>query len=261
MQYMPINRCMKIVIATGGFDPIHSGHIKYLQEAQSYGDKLIVGLNSDTWLERKKGRPFMPFEERKSVLEGLRCVDEVVAFDDSDGSAVKLLENLQRSYSYAEIIFVNGGDRTAANIPEMSVKDVLFKFGVGGGHKANSSSWILEEWRAPKTERVWGYYRVLYEVLGIKVKELTVNPGKSLSMQRHQHRAEYWIVSEGRANVNSMMASGYALPSRELACHEEFKVPVGEWHQLTNPYSEPLRIIEIQYGSTCVEEDIERKDT
>jgi mannose-6-phosphate isomerase-like protein (cupin superfamily) len=58
-----------------------------------------------------------------------------------------------------------------------------------------------------------------------------------------------------------MMASGYALPSSELARHEEFKVPVGEWHQLTNPHDEPVRIIEVQYGSSCVEEDIERKDT
>jgi cytidyltransferase-like protein len=246
---------MKIVIATGGFDPVHSGHIKYLEEARSYGDKLVVGLNSDAWLERKKGRPFMPFAERQAVLQALRCVDEVVAFDDSDGSAVKLLENMRQSYSYAEIIFVNGGDRTAANIPEMSVKNVLFKFGVGGDNKANSSSWILEEWKAPKTERVWGYYRVLHDVPGMKVKELTINPGKSLSMQRHHRRAEYWIVSEGRANVNSIDNSS------ELARHEEHKVPVGEWHQLTNPHCEPVRIIEIQYGSMCVEEDIERKSS
>jgi cytidyltransferase-like protein len=246
---------MKIVIATGGFDPVHSGHIKYLEEARSYGDKLVVGLNSDAWLERKKGQPFMPFAERQAVLQALRCVDEVVAFDDSDGSAVKLLENMRQSYSYAEIIFVNGGDRTAANIPEMSVKNVLFKFGVGGDNKANSSSWILEEWKAPKTERVWGYYRVLHDVPGMKVKELTINPGKSLSMQRHHQRAEYWIVSEGRANVNSIDNSS------ELARHEEHKVPVGEWHQLTNPHCEPVRIIEIQYGSMCVEEDIERKSS
>ena len=246
---------MKIVIATGGFDPVHSGHIKYLHEARSYGDKLVVGLNSDAWLERKKGRAFMPFAERQAVLEALRCVDEVVAFDDSDGSAVKLLESFQSSYSYAEIIFVNGGDRTAANIPEMSVKNVLFKFGVGGDNKANSSSWILQEWKAPKTERPWGYYRVLHEVPGMKVKELTIIPGKSLSMQRHQHRAEYWIVSEGLANVNTLTTSS------ELARHKEYHVPVSEWHQLTNPSTEPVRIIEIQYGSSCVEEDIERKDT
>jgi quercetin dioxygenase-like cupin family protein len=94
-------------------------------------------------------------------------------------------------------VFANGGDRTQANIPEMSVQDsqVSFAFGVGGEDKRNSSSWILQEWKAPRTERQWGYYRVLHEVPGMKVKELTVDPGQSLSMQRHQHRAEYWIVS------------------------------------------------------------------
>lgn len=246
---------MKIVIATGGFDPVHSGHIKYLQSAAEYGDKLVVGLNSDAWLERKKGRPFMPFEERKAVLEALHCVDEVVAFDDTDGSAVKLLESFQSSYSYAEIIFVNGGDRTAENIPEMAVKNVLFKFGVGGDNKANSSSWILEDWKAPKTQRPWGYYRVLHEVPGAKVKELTVMPGQSLSMQRHQYRSEHWTITEGQCVVNSQ------LPSVVLTVHDTYSVPVHEWHQLTNPFSVPCRVIEIQTGSSCVEEDIERKAT
>lgn len=246
---------MKIVIATGGFDPVHSGHIKYLQAAREHGDKLVVGLNSDAWLERKKGRPFMTFEERKSVLKGLRCVDEVVGFDDSDGSAVKLLETLQSSYSYAEIIFVNGGDRTAENIPEMSVKNILFKFGVGGDNKANSSSWILEEWKAPKTRRLWGYYRVLHEVPGTKVKELTVMPGQSLSMQRHENRSEYWHVSEGRCVIN------YKEAQLILEAHANIAIPAGSWHQLSNPFDQPCRLIEIQFGTSCEESDIERKSS
>jgi cytidyltransferase-like protein len=251
---------MKIVIATGGFDPIHSGHIRYLESAKELGDKLIVGLNSDSWLERKKGRPFMPFAERKAVLEGLQSVDEVIGFDDADGSAIKLLESIQRSYSYAEIVFANGGDRTADNIPEMSVKNVIFKFEVGGENKANSSSWILEEWKAPKTQRTWGYYRVLHDVPGTKVKELTVMPGQSLSMQRHSNRSEYWVVTSGRAVVSSMMPGGYLLPAKTLLLHEEYHIPTQEWHQLSNPFNEPVRIVEIQTGSVCSEEDIERKD-
>jgi mannose-6-phosphate isomerase-like protein (cupin superfamily) len=93
----------------------------------------------------------------------------------------------------------------------------------------------------------------------MKVKELTVNPGQSLSMQKHQHRAEYWIVSHGACVVNSMMAGGYHLPPTLLTEHLEYKVPVGEWHQLTNPYDVPCKIVEIQYGEKCIEEDIERK--
>lgn len=250
---------MKIVVVTGGFDPVHSGHIKYLEAARQLGDRLIVGLNSDAWLERKKGRAFMPWEERADVLKAMSFVGYVMPFDDSDGSACALLEELKRSYSYAEIIFANGGDRTAANIPEMRVKDVLFKFGVGGKDKANSSSWMLEEWKAPKTERPWGYYRVLHEVPGTKVKELTVMPGQSLSMQRHFARSEHWLVSNGKCVVNSMLPGGYTCPPRTLETHDQYTVDMQQWHQLTNPFDEPCRIVEIQFGSECVEDDIERK--
>jgi cytidyltransferase-like protein len=251
----------KIVLVTGGFDPLHSGHIEYFNSAKELGDKLVVGINSDQWLTRKKGRPFMPWQERFKIIKSLKMVDYVIEFEDSDGSAKNAIKLARQTFPNDHIIFANGGDRTHTNIPEMDIKDdnLEFAFGVGGSNKANSSSWILEEWKTPKTERPWGYYRVLHEVPGMKVKELTVEPGKSLSMQRHDHRSEYWIVSEGRANVNRMMPSGYALPSGELAKHEEYKIPVGEWHQLTNPYDEPVKIVEIQYGSKCIEEDIERK--
>ena len=138
---------MKIVICTGGFDPIHSGHVNYLKEARALGDRLVVGLNSDAWLVRKKGKSFMPFEHRAAVLEAIRYVDEVVAFNDDDGSACALLETMKKSYPYAEIIFANGGDRTATNIPEMSVDGIVFKFSIGGDNKAGSSSDFLQKWK------------------------------------------------------------------------------------------------------------------
>jgi cytidyltransferase-like protein len=250
-----------IVIATGGFDPIHSGHINYVKEAKKLGDVLIVGLNSDAWLRRKKGQEFMPYKERSSIVRNIVGVDFVIDFDDDDGSAKHAIQMVRSSYPQDRIIFANGGDRTSTNIPEMSVVDnnLEFMFGVGGEHKMNSSSWILQEWKAPKTERQWGYYRVLHEVPGMKVKELTVEPGKSLSMQRHNLRSEYWIVSEGEAMVNRQMESGYVLPPVHLQKHVEYKVPVKEWHQLTNPYDIPVKVVEIQYGESCIEEDIERK--
>jgi cytidyltransferase-like protein len=250
-----------IVIATGGFDPIHSGHINYIKEAKKLGDVLIVGANSDAWLRRKKGQEFMPWEERASILSAIKDVDRVINFDDTDGSAKDAIRKVRAIYPSDKIVFANGGDRTNENIPEMDLADnnIEFAFGVGGFNKANSSSWILQEWKAPKTERQWGYYRVLHEVDGMKVKELTVEPGKSLSMQRHQLRAEYWMVSEGQCVVNSMMPNGYRLLPAELIKHQEYKIPVAEWHQLTNPYDTPCKIVEIQYGQSCVEEDIERQ--
>lgn len=250
---------MKIVLVTGGFDPIHSGHIEYFSAAKQLGDKLIVGLNSDAWLERKKGRAFMPIHERVRIIESLKMVDGVILFNDDDGTAIEAINNVKQLYPNDNIIFANGGDRTASNIPEMLIPDVLFKFGVGGDNKVNSSSWILEEWKSPKTERPWGYYRVLHEVPGMKVKELTVNPGCSLSMQRHKYRSEHWIVSEGEAVVDRQMESGYTLPSLNLDKHVGHSTPKNEWHKLSNPYGKPLKMVEIQFGEVCDESDIERK--
>lgn len=250
-----------VVLITGGFDPLHSGHIAYIKAARELGDYLVVGVNSDDWLARKKGRAFMPWEERATLLGELRDVNRVINFDDSDGTAKDAVRKTRDIFPDSKIIFANGGDRTAANIPEMDVADdnTKFAFGVGGEDKRNSSSWILEEWKAPKTERPWGYYRVLHEVPGMKVKELTVNPGQSLSMQRHWLRHEYWIVQEGTAVVNSQTTNGYAMPPKTLYKYNEHHVPMLEWHQLTNPFPMPLRIVEIQYGEQCVEEDIERQ--
>jgi cytidyltransferase-like protein len=251
----------QIVLITGGFDPLHSGHIAYFKAAKTLGDMLIVGLNSDDWLVRKKGAAFMPWNERLCIINNLSMVDEVYTFDDNDGSAKHFIQQARAHYPDAELIFANGGDRTKDNIPEMDVVDsnLSFVFGVGGEDKKNSSSWILQEWKAPKTERQWGHYRVLHEVPGMKVKELTVNPGCSLSMQRHNLRAEYWIVSDGEAVVNRQMSSGYSLPSVTLRKHVEYQVSVREWHQLTNPFDTPVKVVEIQYGEQCIEEDIERK--
>lgn len=245
---------MKIVIATGGFDPVHSGHIAYLKAARELGDWLLVGLNSDEWLERKKGRAFMPFVERETILMNIKSVDAVYGIDDRDGSACQLLEWVKEQFPYAtEIVFANGGDRTKDNIPEMRVEGVRFVFGVGGEDKANSSSWILEEWKAPKTQRPWGYYRVLHEVAGTKVKELTVEPGQSLSMQRHADRAEYWLITEGECKVEKEHGAMF------VRRHETVHIPRGDWHQLSNPFTEPCKLVEIQYGARCVEEDIERR--
>jgi len=252
---------MKIVLITGGFDPLHSGHIAYFKAAKALGDILVVGVNSDAWLTRKKGSPFMPYKERAAIVRNIVGVDFVIDFNDADGSAKHALWMVRQSYPQDRIVFANGGDRTQTNIPEMDsgIDNVEFAFGVGGEDKKNSSSWILQEWKAPKTERQWGYYRVLHEVPGMKVKELTVNPGKSLSMQRHNLRAEYWIVSEGQAVVNRATPLDFELIPAILAHHDQLHVAVQEWHQLTNPYDHPLKIVEIQYGEQCAEEDIERK--
>ena len=139
---------MKISIVSGGFDPIHSGHIAYLKSARKISDYLIVALNSDDWLINKKKKVFMDFEERKNILINIECVDEVMGFeDDEKGSCINALNIIKEKYPNDELIFCNGGDRDKNNIPEMAVKNISFKFGVGGGRKENSSSWLLKNWK------------------------------------------------------------------------------------------------------------------
>ena len=221
----------KIVLVTGGFDPLHSGHIAYLEAAKRLGDRLVVGVNSDAWL------------------------------NDDDGTARHAIQMTRESYPQQHIIFANGGDRTPDNIPEMDIADTNthFEFGVGGFDKANSSSWILEEWKAPRTQRAWGHYRVLYDAPGTKVKELTVMPGQRLSMQRHQDRAEHWHVAQGTATVYGINRKSAAELLGEFGPHQHTHIGRGEWHQLCNLTDEPLQVVEIQYGVNCVEEDIERQ--
>ena len=137
-----------VVIVTGGFDPIHTGHIDYIRAAKRLGDILVVGVNPDAWLVRKKGKAFMPFDERSNIVYALKDVDYVIDFDDSDGSAKDCIKRVRKFYPNDKIIFANGGDRTSANIPEMDIgdKNITFLFGIGGDYKRNSSSWILKKW-------------------------------------------------------------------------------------------------------------------
>ena len=253
----------RIVLVTGGFDPLHSGHIEYFKAAKQLGEELVVGLNSDDWLARKKGRPFMPMKERIAIIEALEVVDDIVTWDDKDGTACGAIYKLMATTGYGkEIIFANGGDRNADKSPEMNVyhDKIKFEFGVGGTSKMNSSSWILREWKEPKTERTWGYYRVLHQNgREVKVKELTVNPGQRLSMQRHKQRAEHWFVSEGTASVYTLDSSTDLDLLGTYGEHESLHIGKTQWHMLANETDKPLKIVEIQYGVNCVEEDIERK--
>jgi cytidyltransferase-like protein len=249
-----------IVIVTGGFDPIHSGHIAYIQDASTYG-KVVVGVNSDNWLVRKKGKVFMPFQERAAVVQSMRNVMSVIDFDDSDNSACDAINKVRKMYPHNKILFVNGGDRTAENIPEMRVNDtnLEFIFGVGGTNKLNSSSWILKEWQKPlKFSKPWGYYTVLDETNAhVKVKKLHVIPKASLSMQRHFKRNELWFVANGVASLELLDQdkNKYTLTYNK---YDRIDIPLNSWHRLHNESEDILEVIEVQYGLECSEEDIER---
>jgi mannose-6-phosphate isomerase-like protein (cupin superfamily) len=110
-----------------------------------------------------------------------------------------------------------------------------------------------------KTIRSWGYYRVLHTVgSGVKVKELTVEPGKTLSMQRHFYRSELWFVAEGIATLYSL-EDNEKTHIGDYGLFQSLTINTEDWHQLANEQDFDLKVIEIQYGDKCIEEDIERK--
>lgn len=135
-----------IVIVSGGFDPIHVGHLRMFEEADKRGNTVIVGVNSDEWLKRKKGYVFMPFQERISIIEGFSCVDYVLPFEDSDNTATQLIRDCRSEHPKAKIAFANGGDRGKENTPEQEVcqelnVDMIWE--IGGLDKPQSSSWLV----------------------------------------------------------------------------------------------------------------------
>jgi len=249
-----------IVVVSGGFDPLHSGHLKLFKEAKQYGDRLCVIVNSDEWLTKKKGRPFMPFEERANIIEGLEYVDTVFGGGDDDGSVCTTLQHIKKAYPGYDRIFCNGGDRTKDNIPEMSIDGYTFKFGVGGSDKSNSSSWILKEWKYPTERRVWGEFSDLFQDEAVRVKELIIEPGKGISYQRHFKRSEMWFVSKGECVVKHGRDTDKPeeYDTINLKTDEVIHIRVGDWHQIVNSKADPCHIIEIQYGEETNEDDIER---
>ena len=137
-----------IIILSGGFDPVHKGHVRMFKAAKEFPATVIVGLNSDAWLTRKKGKPFMNWEERKEILEVMSCIDYLYEFNDQDDSACNLIERVVKKYGddpNVRICFGNGGDRTNSNSPEVSYceeHNIELLWSIGGGKIQSSSDLI-----------------------------------------------------------------------------------------------------------------------
>lgn len=252
-------KSLKWVAVSGGFDPLHIGHVRMLKEARKLGDRLVVILNNDNWLKNKKGFVFMEEKERKEVLEMFPFVDKVVLTDhkisDPDRSVVRTLRKLKPS------IFANGGDRKPDGdpVPEVELcKELGIKliYNIGYGGKVQSSSWMLGRARRDSVRgvRPWGEYYEWDSGEKWYVKTLYVAAGKRLSLQYHQKRAERWVLVEGDAFA--VIGVGNEQKKHQLKIGIPFIVEKGTVHRLGSKGGGI--VAEIAIGSSFDEADIIR---
>ena len=152
-----MNKKYKVILISGGFDPVHKGHIECIQNARKLADEVWIGLNNDSWLRRKKGKSFMKEDERKFIMESLRDVDYVYVMNPlihGDDTAIDFIDHARKKFinkngdlPKGKMAFGNGGDRTETTTPE---NDVCNSYGIesvwGLGEKVQSSSWLLEKY-------------------------------------------------------------------------------------------------------------------
>jgi cytidyltransferase-like protein len=215
----------KRIALSGGFDPIHPGHIAMIEDAAKHGEVHLI-VNSDAWLVRKKGFFFQPWSDRKKILEAY--TPHIHEVDDTDGTVCEALRRIRPDY------FGNGGDRGKTNTPELRLCEEIGiepVFELGGGKYSSSS--VINGRERVNTR--WGKYDVVLDMPHLKVKMLHIDPGKTLSLQRHQNRSEFFFLPNGEVRMN--------LP--------------GVWHTLNAPPHESLSILEVQIGESH-EGDIEK---
>ena len=237
------------VVVSGGFDPLHVGHVKMFQEAAKLASKLIVIVNNDDFLMLKKGYVFMPIDERMEIIKNISVVDKVVKAIDTDLTVCQTLNLLAKEENI--IVFANGGDRQSKkDILESTVcKDnqIEMKFNIGGGKIQSSSSLV-----STTVEKPWGSYKTFEKDKDYLLKIITVNPGEKLSLQSHQHRSEQWLIISGIATVECDGKISH------LNRNESIVIPQCSKHRLSNKNKEPLQVLETQYGDILSESDIIR---
>ncbi len=244
---------MKTVVVSGGFDPVHIGHLKLFEEAKKLGDHLIVIVNSDKFLKEKKNFVFMPLTERKQIILGFSCVDEVIDSIDEDHTVRKTLQKLSSGRKID--IFANGGDRkNLDDVPEYEIckkNKIQMVFDVGGG-KIQSSSYLTKKFNNYKEKRPWGSFENLFEDDNFLVKKLSVKSGQRLSLQFHNHRTEKWTIVKGSGKIKINDIDSLAKYG------DTFSIGPEEIHTIENIGKDDLEIIEVQLGKILSEDDIIR---
>lgn len=248
------------VAVSGGFDPMHIGHVRMFKAAKRLADKLVVIVNNDNWLKDKKGFAFMPQKERAELIASFPYVDKVVLtghkpgeyFDDK--SVCRELKKLKPD------VFANGGDRKPSGDPVPEVElcrklGIKMVYNIGHGGKVQSSSWMINAARKPasRTVRPWGEYFGWDKGEGWNLKTIYIKPKMRLSLQYHHHREEWWLLVDGDAKA--VVEDGGTTRTVALKKGEVFRVKKKQVHRLTS--EKGGTVVEVAYGDFD-EDDIVR---
>lgn len=228
-----------VVLVSGGFDPVHSGHVNLFESAAKYGD-LVVALNSDEWLKRKKGFAFLPWEERAKIIRAFSCVKDVISFNDEDGTALDAIKKVKPD------MFANGGDRIFQNTPETFYcreKEISMLFNIGG-KKTNSSSKIVAEAGLKRVEFIGGEKKVLYQTDKHRISLIEFEKETQLGKIRNPLHDELWCVLEGGIFGKNACVKG-----------KSFLVAANDWHELS--VFANTKILLTQFGKNFAENKLE----
>ena len=243
-------------LVSGGFDPVHVGHLRMFQDAKKLADEVIVLLNNDDWLVKKKGKPFMSQNQRKEILEEFKSISEVIIQTSSEPSSSLAIEDFVKKNTNKSICYCNGGDRSnIENIRESEVCKKLkvnLEFGIGGENKIESSSDLTKNYLGNIEKRPWGNYHIIARNLGYQIKEIKVSVNSKLSLQKHQNRAEFWQIIKGNCKVT------VGEKEYELEDNNNIYIPKDTIHRIENTGNQELIFVEIQLGKDIKEEDIVR---
>ena len=243
-------------LVSGGFDPVHVGHLRMFQDAKNLSENVIVLLNNDEWLIKKKGKPFMNEDQRKEILDEFKSISKVIIQTANDKSSSQAIEEFVQNNPDKTICYCNGGDRSnIRNIREAEVckkLGVTLEFGIGGDKKIESSSQLTKNYLGNVEERPWGNYHIIAKNKGYQIKEIIVSKGSKLSLQKHSGRSEFWQIVKGKSKITIEKNEHY------LKEKEHIYIPKNTIHRIENIGKEELIFIEIQLGENLKEEDIIR---